>query len=462
MSEQLPSVLRYARAWREKALFPIPEAPELKLLILALAYVNLLLPVFNVSNSAPMLILGLIGLGTYFFQDGNKFSRYAMFCLTFLLALLLQDRLLFPTHGVQLYRSLITSFFSGAAIYYALKQDGVFYPKFLAGVALILALAAITTFAVMKNAAEKFFDHNELVLFSVHHHFLGYIASVICVVNMVSILDKSNQHVILPDNNFFSRYYFLINNALNNRLLHIISFIISTYILFMTYSRTAIFAFLITALFIMVYWLSRRFNIYKTAIISCLCLFIFFTGIQALKQYYPDGEFKNRILTALTNPIQEASFRSRLLIWLASVKSIESAPVIGNGPHTFNQVINEYIDAYYIRTAKKFGREVIDGDTSHAQHAYNQFLSMTLDQGLIILFMFFSIVVYPLRQAVKYRSCFGLLVPLLTHFIIYSLAESPFVYTKSSHFPVFIIFSGIGYFACMDFRHGATHRLERT
>jgi O-antigen ligase len=154
----------------------------------------------------------------------------------------------------------------------------------------------------------------------------------------------------------------------------------------------------------------------------------------------------------MINPAQQSTFQSRMIIWGISLEIIKKSPILGNGSKNFKKITNEYIDSHYNELTEKFNPDIINSDTAVVTHTHNQYLEILFNHGLIGLALFMGIILYPLWQAVKHRYNFGLLVPLLVHLMIYSITEVPFQYASDSYFRVFVIFSALGYFACLPLK----------
>jgi O-antigen ligase len=154
----------------------------------------------------------------------------------------------------------------------------------------------------------------------------------------------------------------------------------------------------------------------------------------------------------LRDPLNDSTLNSRLAIWLSALDAAGKAPFLGRGEKDFKNVSNpQYVREHYAELTQRFGKSIIDNDTAKASHTHNQFLQVLVAQGGIGLFFFLGLLAWPLFMCIKQRDDFGLLLPLILHFCIFSLTDVSLFHSSGTYFPAFVIFSALGYFSCLDF-----------
>ncbi len=145
----------------------------------------------------------------------------------------------------------------------------------------------------------------------------------------------------------------------------------------------------------------------KTAIVACSVILLLF-------------------MVAVSYHIRAKSADARLLIWRVSMELFEQAPVFGNGTESFKR-------QYMYRQAEYFNvnpnSKYILVANNHYQ-AFNEFIHIACEQGIVGLLLFLSIAGYVL---VKGKSLIA--KPLLVWLVV----SSCFLYTADI-FPIVILF----------------------
>ena len=135
-------------------------------------------------------------------------------------------------------------------------------------------------------------------------------------------------------------------------------------------------------------------------------------------------------MVAVSYHIRAKSADARLLIWRVSMELFEQAPVFGNGTESFKkQYMYKQAEFFNTNTNANPNAKYILVANNHYQ-AFNEFIHIACEQGIVGLLLFMSIAGYVL---VKGKSLIA--KPLL----VWLLVSSCFLYTADI-FPIVILF----------------------
>lgn len=429
----------------------------LKPCILLLAYINFFLPILKISNVTPSIILGILGVLTYFLPGGNRLSKYSVLCLAYILYIIFIDVFIFTEmNGTVMPRSMGSAFFSGAAIFYALGQDRVEFAKFLSSIIVITAIGMGLFCIIDENFFEKIIWQGRLKMFMRSAMDFAYIISVIFTIAATVPLYVDNNYPRYNCSNYNDKLK-VVFCYMHNRYVLLLAVIISCAALLWNETRTGIIAALCAVSVTYFFAVLRRAGPKRALALAVLGVVLLFS-LPHIIMRYTESPGARRILSAIHAPFSESSFKSRIPIWLSAWDAFSRSPVIGNGPKAFYDgpmLHQRFLAANYKELSARFGRYLLEADTKHIRSAHNQYLSILVDQGGIGLGLFLALLLYPLRSVLQGRASSGLLLPLIVHWLVFSLTGDIMVYSYLTYFPAFVLFSALGYFACLEARPAA-------
>jgi len=151
------------------------------------------------------------------------------------------------------------------------------------------------------------------------------------------------------------------------------------------------------------------------------------------------------VSTALYNYKRDSAF-GRLFIWKTSLPMIAESPVLGNG---FGSFANDYgkVQATYFLENTPTEKEIQVAD--YVTCAYNEFLEMLIDSGIVGLLLFLAILCFALKTPLKSNSEYYFAARYsLIALLILSMVSYPFGLTPNVLMLVitlFIIFNSGNY-----------------
>lgn len=115
------------------------------------------------------------------------------------------------------------------------------------------------------------------------------------------------------------------------------------------------------------------------------------------------------------------SANGRLFIWKTTCKVIADKPFFGYGPGAFSQVYGEKQSAYFASGNYTEQEERVAGAP---EYAFNEFLQICVEGGIILLMLFLSLIVWGIGKGIANKetiACSGLI-----SLLIFSLSSYPF------------------------------------
>ena len=115
------------------------------------------------------------------------------------------------------------------------------------------------------------------------------------------------------------------------------------------------------------------------------------------------------------------SANGRLFIWKTTCKVIADKPFFGYGPGAFSQVYGEKQSAYFASGNYTEQEERVAGAP---EYAFNAFLQICVEGGIILLMLFLSLIVWGIGKGIANKetiACSGLI-----SLLIFSLSSYPF------------------------------------
>ncbi len=424
--------------------------------IIILAYLCMFVPFLRMSNTAPLVLLAAIGAITCFFQKQRRLTYYAIICLLFFAYLLLADRLLHTNQsGTAIYRRIICAFFCGTALYYALRQKWAYFLHFTGSCLLITIVIAACWYVYDPAAAyERLFLDGRLRLFHGHPNPFSYYLSVTLLACMLSLIWKPKPYKIIFANvgGKFTPMFASLLDILCCRPIMLAATAASIACLLLSASRTGLLATIGGCFAFFAYYCSEKFGIKRT--IAAL-LVTFAIGIAGAEIYFKtapavENSKAHRIMSGIFNPTEDPTFKSRMPIWESALHSAKQSVIFGNGPKSFLKETHlRYIEDNYDNLVEKYGKYIIDNDTKNAPNAHNQYLQILTEEGLVGLLFLLAILVYPISAGFVYNNIFGMTVPLMVHYMIFSITETTLQGNFNASFPATILFMSVGYFSCL-------------
>ncbi|MCL1915245.1 MAG: O-antigen ligase family protein [Desulfovibrionaceae bacterium] len=404
----------------------------LKQVVLLLTPTILLFPLVGIRDIVPLIILGGIGLCSFFLPEKNRLSGYGWICLAFFLYMLFSGGR---------HRHMILAFFSGTAIYYALRAK---YPAHLnlLPAALLTSLGlALAGLGFGLFGPEKLFLGERLRLFDGHPNGFGYMASAPLIAGLARILDRPKIPAFFSTDSLKGHIRRVLE-WLNGKGPALAGSLAAITMLWLSNSRTALAAALAGVTATLFFRLKNR-----TAILCAVAglgLFLAVIHLPPTLGLY-DSPALARVRQAVNAPWNDPTFKSRRPLWESAWHSAWKSPMLGNGPGSFKRTTHpSFVQEHYEELCAKYGRNIIDNDTVYMLGPHNLFLQTFTERGLIGLGLLLIILVYPLLASLK-QGGMGALGPLLVHFLVFSLAEDSLSGTSFSNN---VLFSSLGYFAC--------------
>lgn len=165
---------------------------------------------------------------------------------------------------------------------------------------------------------------------------------------------------------------------------------------------------------------------------------IFFCGLAGFICVYlvlPEPE-QDRILSLLRNPLQDATFQSRLPIWEVALAGIKDSPFVGNAQRQF-YAYNRSYQAQNLEGMKKRYRLI----EKPVGHPHNIYLGILFMSGIIGLLLWLAAYLPAIRWALEQNDKF--FIAFLLFFMAYGLSDFP-LYQKNGalvlFFPLGIVY----------------------
>lgn len=408
--------------------------------ILLLTLLALFLPLVGLRNSPLLAILGGVGLYCFFLPKKNRLSAYGWICIAYFLYLLLSEWFIFNEYRTIFLRRAVPAFFSGTAAYYVLRAPTPSHLNLLPAALLLAIGVGLAGMGLGLFEPEKFLTNDRLHFFIINPNNLGYMVSLAFVIGLAYLLNRRNEAI------FFSTPGFVrIWSRLSSPGIVLAGSLAALTMLWLSNSRIAMVAALASAIAALFFRLKIKTAILCAATGLSLFLAVLFLP-PALGLY--DNPALARVRQMVAAPWNDPTFRSRLPIWESAWHSAQKSPMLGHGPQSFARITHpHFVREHYEELCAKYGQNVIDNDTTNPHHVHNQFLQILTEQGLLGLIFLLILVLYPLNMAMRHKGL-GVLGPLLVHFLVCSLAQTPL---DNNRLAVTVLFSSFGYFACVSF-----------
>lgn len=179
--------------------------------------------------------------------------------------------------------------------------------------------------------------------------------------------------------------------AIHNKKLRILFIVIAGILLvdiiFFINARTALIATLSVSILLATYYIKS--NSLILLIVACMILTIILT-------YNFSEKLENRVNSITTEATEyfnknniNSSGGNRLHYWLMSIKLYQNAPILGNGPGTFRQALDN--------------KDNLLNNQPH-RHAHNEYLTLASQHGIVGLILFFALVFQTYKNAISSKS----------------------------------------------------------
>lgn len=129
--------------------------------------------------------------------------------------------------------------------------------------------------------------------------------------------------------------------------------------------------------------------------------------------YNSPSAYKQRIIGAITNPLQEKTFLTRLPIWHTAMQGIQEKPFLGHGLREFKNFDLKYKANHLEQLEKQFPYV----EKKAMPHPHNIYLATLFSWGIIGTFLFFLPIAIACRYALQTNDYFflAILAFTLTH-----------------------------------------------
>lgn len=159
-----------------------------------------------------------------------------------------------------------------------------------------------------------------------------------------------------------------------------------------------------------------------------LVLILIFSGISIGKDKIPDIN----IDLNYTKPYYISSLELRLLTWNVAIDNIKQHYLIGVGTGSLKTVMTS-----------SFEEKSFEWGIKHRYDPHNQFLSFWLQNGIILLFLFISLLCFPIVNSIKKKDYFSF--SILFIIFSFSLTESVFM-TQTGLFGCLVLIFSIQFY----------------
>jgi|GEM_PF-2495414 len=437
-------------------LFETKAAPFVKPLILLLAYICLGLQLFYINNAVPLFMLGSIGFFTYFAEHGRKIPIYSMLIFTYFAYVAGMNLFIYTEYGGTVGYRWIIAFFSGAAIYHVVRDKRCFFLTFTTSAFILLVVVAFGMYLANPDILPSFYyvSKDKLDLFTFHPNSLGFMAGVAFIAGLTGLLFSMPQYKAMLSNcpGKFAHITATALDILGSKPVLAVGTVCSGIVLLLTYSRSNQIATIGTLFVILYFFLRKRFSAFKVvaAVLASGMLMLAALHMIPSSAGFSDSRLSRYTISVLKDPFNDPTFQSRLPLWQIAWDVGWESPLTGHGLRGYKRKLPEYINKNYDALVLRYGKGTIDGDTKKHNHAHNLYLHLFVEQGLIGVFFFLSIMLYPLWMSLRHNHSFGVIAPMLSFMLIFSLTDVNY-YGRMGMFSAFAVFGCIGYFSCIKF-----------
>jgi len=266
-----------------------------------------------------------------------------------------------------------------------LGDRSLFHTLSAAPIALVLVFLLVMVAEVAGLGTETFYRHGRLSLLASHPNRLGPVCSLYMVFCMILAIYTNKKWI---------------------RLASCAGFVILLFILFKTGSRSPLLGLSVAIPFMLVYALRHRPKLLMTVI--CL-IALAVTVTVATVAHTPQYE---RLRQAVANPLQDSTFKSRLVIWHIAWKTFLEHPIIGSGYGSFTATHTHYIKENLPDLKKSF--PIVEERVAHAHNLFLHYMAETGTLGfLIILILWLYIIITGIKHGstgLLISSCFLLML----------------------------------------------------
>lgn len=422
----------------------------LKWAICLLSWITMFCLVFYQSNTTPLLLLALAGVASFFLPGRCRPSALLWLFLLYITYSILVDIVFFPdTGGFGMYRKMLYAFFAGAAVFYALGDREVWFPVQLPYAAFV-ALVCGVGLAVFSGDPPDLFLQGRLRLLMNHPNGAAALFALCHLFCLAALLPGGQRGEREKESAVRCIPRFLCRKRFFAALMPV--FLAA---LWMTLSRTSFFvALMLTVVLVCV--AVYRYKGTRALLLALAAAGVVSAGAAAVGAANPESPAVRRMLSAVTAPAQDKTFRSRMPGWESAWHAFRQHPLIGNGPESFAITHAAWMNENRQRLIQEYGKSLVEGDTEKLPHAHNMYIMLLAENGLVGFVLFVSLCLYPLGVAVARKSLYGTLVPVLLFFLSIGMMEAPFYGSRAASLPITVLFMTLGYFACIlgapDFR----------
>ncbi|WP_462326193.1 O-antigen ligase family protein [Desulfobaculum sp.] len=160
-------------------------------------------------------------------------------------------------------------------------------------------------------------------------------------------------------------------------------------------------------------------------------MLIFLLGVSSI--VIIEGRQAKRFVSAVTNPLEDSTFLSRVPIWMSAIEGFKENPFLGKSHNSFHGFHSEYIKKNYAGLKKTF--PLVE---SGMYQAHNLYVGLLYSWGLFGCLLFFVIVLRSAWRSYKIDFLYGVLT------IAFLFSQGFFEFILHRKDGAFIVFLPIG------------------
>jgi len=296
-----------------------------------------------------------------------------------------------------------------------------------------------------------------LTLYSLgqHFHIGGFMASAGGVRITATIGNAGYVAGYLIFSIFFGLILFYFRKNKYLRWYYAISIVLQMFIVFNTLTRGAIIA-LIFSVFLFIGYMAfvrlRDNKMVKGASVSILLLIIIFAGIVFINKE-ANWVRNNPVLDRVSSiSLGATTAQNRLMTWESAYMGFKEKPILGYGYENFYQVFDKYFNAKIYRKA---------GSVIWFDRAHNMIFDRLITGGLIGLFLYLSLLLFPLYYLWKHfrknKMASDYYIPaVFTLIIVAYFIQNMFIFEALvTYIPLFLVLAFFSQF-CPDYGKSAS------
>lgn len=404
---------------------------------------------FYKSATLPLTLLAVCGAACLATRR-CRWNPFAAVCILYLLYIILTDWLLFPQlSGFAFSRKAFFAFIAGAALYSSTSEKNA--PWFFACAPVSMIFAALCTAIIwicQPEFRQVLSTGDRLQFFARHPNNYATIPAVMLVMALSHMLYGVSAPPVTA--NKFGRCMARLFGVLTCKTALLCSALAAFVLLLLTLSRTPLFAASLVCLVMLATAAVRRWGALKSIQLAAV-LSVLACGLWHIAPLSPElrNTWQHRFISATSNPLAVSTLQSRIPAWESSAANWKTAPWLGHGPESFQQLHVAYVQTHYDKLVQRFGKTLVDEDTIKLPHAHNQYAQFLVEQGIIGLVLFLGLFAGAFWFWLNYKSTFGAGMPMLCFYLLCFLTDSPLHGNQTAAMGSISIFLLLGYLACM-------------